>query len=1073
MAGLAEFRQKYPQYDDVPDVDLATKLHTKFYSDIPKAVYFDKLGLSAGPPMPPARPGYEVAAAGTARAIQDTAATGLRSLGRLTGSEALTGAGQRLGASVDTEIPLSEADQQRIPAQAGGAVGSIVATVPAIVAGGVVGGAAQMGLVGGEEQAEAAEKAGASPENVAKSYAAGGVTSAALGALPLHMILKPIEAAGPGWTSWATAKLKQAAQSGFTFATVGEAQQYVSGEIAREFYDPNAQDYTPDAKRIIANLAAGAVIGPTASLVTRAPTETSSQADLDAFHGRARGFQTRAEIDDFIRSRDAGQGARAETPAIPPGGAAATEPAPAAPPVTVPSQGEQTGTRTLNSSVQAQEPPSRATLEDMLNDPRSAAEIRADLEAQKKAVAEWQPSPDWQEIPAPIAAQVQALPAGPLGPALEFKSEGGKTFARIPPAPGTRDAPVPIETPADVHAGGALTATPTPAQAEAGNYQKRHVQWAGHDIAIETEAGGVRTGVGPDGKPWSVTLPHPYGYIKRTKGADGDQIDITLGPQPQAPRVFVVDQIDPATGKFDEHKNFAGFPDEASAVTAYQASFSDGSGLARMGAVSSMSVGEFTQWVKDGNTKKALAYEPAPVLKNVPAQPKGPQNLLQFLAAKGGLRLDPGGDLRSLGIGPQTRIVVPGLGFRNLVRQNGLDLDKAREAAVEAGYLHDPGWETDRQATTTEADILHLIAEGLAGRHTFTREGHADMAKREQARQDELAQERHDDTTGSIKDSLKEHGLLATDEQIREAADLALRQGGDPADAIDHVLERDALAVVDEGAQIIESHREEQPPDVPQAIAAAAAGEGAAGPANVDEPARPGPAQDEAPPSRVEPDQTGEQQPATGEREPAGRAEPAGLIERIAGPEGDGTEVLIVKNSNSMTFNAVLRDIDSQNTISAKVKIGSLARAREIAREMLEGPKPKAATEATPAGEQAVIPGAEKIGQGEQAQRKADEPLKPVVAQKPPDQGLFGDGSKQTDLIDQIPKAPEAGPSSFEFPKSMTTASLLQLRLRIDSTGLDRGAVSKWLEDQYAGFEKEGARIAEACLEQGGGYSIR
>lgn len=53
---------------------------------------------------------------------------------------------------------------------------------------------------------------------------------------------------------------------------------------------------------------------------------------------------------------------------------------------------------------------------------------------------------------------------------------------------------------------------------------------------------------------------------------------------------------------------------------------------------------------------------------------------------------------------------------------------------------------------------------------------------------------------------------------------------------------------------------------------------------------------------------------------------------------------------------------------------------------------------------QAVLPGAERIGQGEQAQRAADKPLKPKVAQKPADDGLFSDEKDQTDLLDVKPK---------------------------------------------------------------------
>lgn len=62
---------------------------------------------------------------------------------------------------------------------------------------------------------------------------------------------------------------------------------------------------------------------------------------------------------------------------------------------------------------------------------------------------------------------------------------------------------------------------------------------------------------------------------------------------------------------------------------------------------------------------------------------------------------------------------------------------------------------------------------------------------------------------------------------------------------------------------------------------------------------------------------------------------------------------------------------------------------------------------------QLVIPGAEKIGMGELAQRKSEEALKPKVAQKEPG-GLFGDDSKQADLMDIINK-PE--PAKVEKPE--------------------------------------------------------
>lgn len=152
------------------------------------------------------------------------------------------------------------------------------------------------------------------------------------------------------------------------------------------------------------------------------------------------------------------------------------------------------------------------------------------------------------------------------------------------------------------------TAEPSPGQAEAGNYRKRHVTWNGLPITIETEPGMARRGVGPGGEPWSVTLQHPYGYIKGTKGSDGEQIDVYMGPEPRSPHVFVVDQVDPATSRFDEHKALIGFPDETTARTAYEAGFSDGSGQSRLGAITALTREQFKEWALSRTQRGPLTY---------------------------------------------------------------------------------------------------------------------------------------------------------------------------------------------------------------------------------------------------------------------------------------------------------------------------------------------------------------------------------------------------------------------------------------------------------------------------------
>src|SRR5580692_10300977 len=45
MITIQEIREKYPQYKDMSDIQLADTLHSKHYSDIPKNEFYQKIGL--------------------------------------------------------------------------------------------------------------------------------------------------------------------------------------------------------------------------------------------------------------------------------------------------------------------------------------------------------------------------------------------------------------------------------------------------------------------------------------------------------------------------------------------------------------------------------------------------------------------------------------------------------------------------------------------------------------------------------------------------------------------------------------------------------------------------------------------------------------------------------------------------------------------------------------------------------------------------------------------------------------------------------------------------------------------
>lgn len=152
---------------------------------------------------------------------------------------------------------------------------------------------------------------------------------------------------------------------------------------------------------------------------------------------------------------------------------------------------------------------------------------------------------------------------------------------------------------------------PTDGQKEAGNYAMGHVKVHGLDVTIETPKGGVRKGKAPDGTEWSVKMPADYGYIRRTEGADGDHVDVYVGPKPEADRVYVFDQRDPETGAFDEHKVVMGAAHHAHAREIYDAGFSDGSGPKRRMASTMMTIDTFKAWLAAGDMSVPSYESPA------------------------------------------------------------------------------------------------------------------------------------------------------------------------------------------------------------------------------------------------------------------------------------------------------------------------------------------------------------------------------------------------------------------------------------------------------------------------------
>lgn len=154
---------------------------------------------------------------------------------------------------------------------------------------------------------------------------------------------------------------------------------------------------------------------------------------------------------------------------------------------------------------------------------------------------------------------------------------------------------------------------PTEEQAKAGNYIKGKARWRGLSISIENPAGSTRKGKDKDGQPWESVMGAHYGYILDTKGADGDAVDISIGPRPDLPGIYVVDQVDPQTGEFDEHKVRVGYPSLEAAREGYLADYEPG--WQGLGSIVEMSPEQFRAWVKSGNAR-------LPASDFVPGAPK-------------------------------------------------------------------------------------------------------------------------------------------------------------------------------------------------------------------------------------------------------------------------------------------------------------------------------------------------------------------------------------------------------------------------------------------------------------------
>lgn len=122
--------------------------------------------------------------------------------------------------------------------------------------------------------------------------------------------------------------------------------------------------------------------------------------------------------------------------------------------------------------------------------------------------------------------------------------------------------------------------------------------FAGLDVVIENKRGSKRTWIGPDGVEGSTKMRFDYGYIRGAPGADGDSVDVYLGPTKTPEWVYVIhQQCAPSFTEYDEDKVMVGFDSPNHARDAYLAQYDDDRFY---GGMSVMSLDEFVSRMNDG-----------------------------------------------------------------------------------------------------------------------------------------------------------------------------------------------------------------------------------------------------------------------------------------------------------------------------------------------------------------------------------------------------------------------------------------------------------------------------------------
>lgn len=194
--------------------------------------------------------------------------------------------------------------------------------------------------------------------------------------------------------------------------------------------------------------------------------------------------------------------------------------------------------------------------------------------------------------------------------------KNGGVVEAVPGGYAVRQHPAPESHPDPAHAAATSPHNdhpePTDAQKQAGNYRVGRIKVGGMDISVENPEGSTRRGTDADGTPWETQMQGAhYGYLRGTRANDGDKLDVFVKPgtpEDHKGPVYVVDQVDPKTGRFDEHKSVIGATDAKDAEAIYRSNYAaDWQGL---GAITKLPMIAFRAWARSGKLNKPLGDLP-------------------------------------------------------------------------------------------------------------------------------------------------------------------------------------------------------------------------------------------------------------------------------------------------------------------------------------------------------------------------------------------------------------------------------------------------------------------------------